>query len=112
MTDQELEELRDQYRAEYAKVEAWLNEGLPYDGTWVPEIAGKQPGQDAKEGLRSVLLPGLLFLRFEERVVGQHPEYQNEIVDADGAVIGSRQAEVAVQVSEHVARLNALLGEG
>lgn len=111
MTDSELKRLRGEYTVEYGKVTAWLLHGFPYDGTWIPELVGKEPpphDSPAWQKLYSLLQPGYLWDVFEQRVLGQHPEYPDYVVDeASGK---KRSEELAEQAAQHRAELLAVLG--
>lgn len=111
MTDAELQRLRGEYVVEYGMVTAWLLHGFPYNGTWIPELVGKvPPAHDSPEWqkLYSLLQPGYLWDLFEQRVLGQHPEYPDFVVDE--ATGKKRSEELAEQMAQRRAELLALLG--
>lgn len=108
MTNAELFTLRGEYLIERGHVEAWLDNGQPYRGTWVPELVGKPsptPGSQLHQQLSELLRPGLLAAIFDSRVLGQHPDYPD---DQSGTALQNAQALVETlkaQLAQLVAAL-------
>ncbi len=112
MTDEALEALREEYRAEYAQVEAWLTGGQ-YDGTWLPELRGRafsSLAPDAQKRVCDLLSPGILFMLFETRVLGQHEQYPDYMtVDDQGNEVAYSQL-LPVRLQALREELASLLG--
>lgn len=112
MTPRELRALRGEYQVECGKVEAWLNFGRPYDGAFVPELAGKEPppyGSPEWVEVRGLLNPGLVYDRFLVQVLGFCSEYPDTILETREGVDWRKSHDLAETMAAALARLNALL---